>query len=254
MPIKGQSKKQKCNAASSLIALHATGVVQGVEMITRHIFEQIQEIGGFKISERIDEIKLFGFPIYTSYRELSRQAVSLTTEIKRLCNTLDSWECVYCGATQTKFHIDHIYPKVKGGGSSIANLATSCQPCNNKKGGHAPDEVGMKLQHGRYYEPPKERLEEVTTFFSNFQLCNDILVTREANKSGARIQELIAVRMAWELARKLETKTLEPCDLEPDAERFIEEARTIHRMLYLMDAKRVKCNHAPDAPCILKAI
>ena len=33
------------------------------------------------------------------------------------------------------FEIDHIIPVCKGGKNDIENLTTSCNPCNNRKGG-----------------------------------------------------------------------------------------------------------------------
>jgi len=53
----------------------------------------------------------------------------------------DRWTCVWCGETKGPLHIDHIYPKSRGGMDELENLVTACQPCNLQK--HArviPDE------------------------------------------------------------------------------------------------------------------
>lgn len=48
--------------------------------------------------------------------------------------------CEYCQAPQGicayTFHIEHITPRSKGGGDTLANYALACFPCNNAKGAH----------------------------------------------------------------------------------------------------------------------
>jgi hypothetical protein len=48
----------------------------------------------------------------------------------------DQFRCRYCGATpaETALRVDHVVPEVLGGVTEPANLATSCEPCNNGKG------------------------------------------------------------------------------------------------------------------------
>lgn len=49
---------------------------------------------------------------------------------------LEKWgrQCVYCGAKDVPFQVEHIYPRAKGGSNSITNLTLSCEKCNIKKG------------------------------------------------------------------------------------------------------------------------
>jgi 5-methylcytosine-specific restriction endonuclease McrA len=49
---------------------------------------------------------------------------------------LEKWgrQCVYCGAKDVPFQVEHIHPRVKGGSNSITNLTLSCEKCNLKKG------------------------------------------------------------------------------------------------------------------------
>jgi len=44
----------------------------------------------------------------------------------------DGFRCRYCGrsAKETILHVDHIYPKSKGGKNNSSNLITSCRDCN----------------------------------------------------------------------------------------------------------------------------
>lgn len=50
----------------------------------------------------------------------------------------DGHACRYCGASGEGilFEPDHVVPIRLGGATAIANLVTSCRPCNRDKGGH----------------------------------------------------------------------------------------------------------------------
>jgi len=49
----------------------------------------------------------------------------------------DEFTCIYCGESSiedgSKLHVDHIYPKSKGGTDTAGNLVTSCILCNLSK-------------------------------------------------------------------------------------------------------------------------
>ena len=42
--------------------------------------------------------------------------------------------CVYCGAKNVPFQIEHIHPRARGGSNAISNLTLSCGTCNQRKG------------------------------------------------------------------------------------------------------------------------
>jgi hypothetical protein len=53
----------------------------------------------------------------------------------------DGFCCVYCGKSavdgvclSVAFHLDHVYPRSRGGSDLMSNLATSCSDCNAGKG------------------------------------------------------------------------------------------------------------------------
>lgn len=50
----------------------------------------------------------------------------------------------------TYFNVDHIIPQSLGGSNNIANLAISCQVCNNKKGNHLPDGTKAIIKDGKF--------------------------------------------------------------------------------------------------------
>ncbi|MBE9228559.1 RRXRR domain-containing protein [Phormidium sp. LEGE 05292] len=48
--------------------------------------------------------------------------------------------CVYCGATDKPFNLDHFHPKSKGGSDKVSNLVLSCVDCNQAKSNKSPAE------------------------------------------------------------------------------------------------------------------
>ena len=58
----------------------------------------------------------------------------------------DDFTCQYCGRQTTPLTIDHIVPRVQGGGHTWENLVCSCIECNNSKGNKTPRAAGLKLR------------------------------------------------------------------------------------------------------------
>lgn len=82
----------------------------------------------------------------------------------------DQWTCRYCKTVcvkeATKFPamlklatLDHVVPRVKGGGNSQSNLVTACWDCNHRKGNRSVDEAGMTLHPAP--PPPRKRKKPV---------------------------------------------------------------------------------------------
>lgn len=59
----------------------------------------------------------------------------------------DHFTCQYCGDRPGKglLTVDHVVPRSRGGTKSWENLVAACGPCNRRKGGRLPSEVGMGL-------------------------------------------------------------------------------------------------------------
>lgn len=51
-----------------------------------------------------------------------------------------NYTCVYCGAKEVPFNLDHFHQKSKGGSSKVSNLVLSCVPCNQKKDNQLPED------------------------------------------------------------------------------------------------------------------
>jgi len=72
-------------------------------------------------------------------------------KLRREVYERDGYACVYCGGSPE--HLDHIWPKSRGGKDTITNLVTSCQICNMSKKDH-PWLEWYKSQP--YYSPLSE--------------------------------------------------------------------------------------------------
>jgi hypothetical protein len=65
---------------------------------------------------------------------------SLPTATKKFVFGRDGNKCRYCGSTDSKFHIDHIIPRSRGGSDDPTNLCVACEPCNCSKNDSTPEE------------------------------------------------------------------------------------------------------------------
>lgn len=60
--------------------------------------------------------------------------------VRRAVLLRDGHRCAYCGRTSGPFHVDHIFPRSRGGDNSADNLTVACAPCNGSKGARTPEE------------------------------------------------------------------------------------------------------------------
>ena len=59
----------------------------------------------------------------------------------------DDSRCQYCGRhfPTRELTLDHVLPRVHGGGDTWTNLVCACVKCNARKGGRTPTQAGMRL-------------------------------------------------------------------------------------------------------------
>ena len=78
------------------------------------------------------------------YDRLPRQEVRLN---RRNLYARDRNRCQYCGRqfSTRELTIDHVVPRVMGGGHTWSNLVCACVRCNARKGGRTPQQAGMQL-------------------------------------------------------------------------------------------------------------
>jgi 5-methylcytosine-specific restriction endonuclease McrA len=79
-----------------------------------------------------------------AFDRLPREQVKLN---RRNIYARDSNRCQYCGKTFTtkELTLDHVKPRVQGGGNSWTNLVCACVRCNARKGGRTPEQAGVRL-------------------------------------------------------------------------------------------------------------
>ena len=78
------------------------------------------------------------------YDRLPEQQVKLN---RRNLFARDRNQCQYCGRSfpTADLSIDHVKPRMAGGGDSWENLVCACIRCNARKGGRTPEQASMKL-------------------------------------------------------------------------------------------------------------
>ena len=76
------------------------------------------------------------------YVQIPRKRVELT---RRNILKRDGFRCQYCGTRKNPLTVDHVIPRIQGGGDSWENLVCACVLCNNKKGSKTPEQAHMPL-------------------------------------------------------------------------------------------------------------
>ncbi|MDA1008426.1 MAG: HNH endonuclease [Planctomycetota bacterium] len=78
------------------------------------------------------------------YDRLPREVVKLN---RRNIYTRDASKCQYCGShfSSRELTLDHVVPRVQGGGNTWENLVCACVRCNARKGGRTPKQAQMHL-------------------------------------------------------------------------------------------------------------
>jgi 5-methylcytosine-specific restriction endonuclease McrA len=71
----------------------------------------------------------------------------------------DGFACAYCGSGED-LTFDHVIPRSRGGRTSWDNIVAACSPCNLRKGGRLPRDVGMHPQ-ARPHRPSTFELQEM---------------------------------------------------------------------------------------------
>jgi len=95
--------------------------------------------------------------------EIKREDIS--DDLRYAIFERDGYQCRYCGREEPPFHIDHVYPVIKGGETSYNNLVTACVKCNLEK----HDKVGIWPKSIEYW---KERGKPHTSVINVFVLSS----------------------------------------------------------------------------------
>lgn len=74
----------------------------------------------------------------------------------------DNHSCQYCGSNK-RLTLDQVIPVSKSGEHKWNNVVTACEPCNQYKRDHTPNEAGMPLR-----TKPKAPMHPTVAFAENF--------------------------------------------------------------------------------------
>lgn len=115
------------------ITLYIEGQVEIVERYTDRVIRSAKET--WPAPAVIRWLKFIKKPI--NGLRFSRQGVFIR----------DSGCCAYCArqVQLSKFTLDHVLPRSRGGTTCWENIVTSCMSCNRHKGDQTPEEAGMHL-------------------------------------------------------------------------------------------------------------
>lgn len=111
--------------------------------------KRLRSVAVFYVLEGEEPVELLDTPhLHAMWRLLKRQLeapvihdptmkakVGPTAEERFLVLQRDGFKCAYCGrsAPDVALHVDHIYPRSKGGQNAVSNLITACEECNEGK-------------------------------------------------------------------------------------------------------------------------
>lgn len=87
--------------------------------------------------------------LLTEYDRVPKRGVRFS---RRNIMIRDRYQCQYCRRIlrSEELNLDHVIPRIQGGLTTWENIATSCLPCNNHKGGRTPQQAGMRLMREPY--------------------------------------------------------------------------------------------------------
>lgn len=86
----------------------------------------------------------------------------------------DNFACQYCGkgVPDVILEIDHIIPRVSGGGDEIENLLTACFDCNRGKAGN---ELGVSLLVKKDTQAEIEKIQQLEAYYKHIKKYQKII-------------------------------------------------------------------------------
>ncbi|MDP7006484.1 MAG: HNH endonuclease [Phycisphaerales bacterium] len=107
------------------------------------------------------------------YDKFVKPEVRLT---RRNLYARDKNRCQYCGKrfSASDLTLDHVVPRVQGGGNSWANLVCACLKCNTRKGGRTPKQAHMTLIH-KPFRPAKCEAQRLRVGRAQYQSWKQFL-------------------------------------------------------------------------------
>lgn len=89
--------------------------------------------------------RAFTLPSVIRLMRYIRKPISRPRPTRDAIFARDGWRCVYCGESTRELTLDHVVPRIRGGGQTWDNLVAACRACNHRKAGRTPEEARMLL-------------------------------------------------------------------------------------------------------------
>ena len=133
-----------------------------------------------------------------------------TTGIEYQQGTLAGWEvreylllkwgyrCAYCQQEATRWEVDHILPRSRGGSNRISNLALACHPCNQAKGDCTATEYGHPAVQAQAGKPLKDAAAVNSTRWALYE---------RLQRTGLPVETGTGGRTKWNRAQRGLPKT-----------------------------------------------
>lgn len=93
-------------------------------------------------------------------------------------------QCVYCGAKNVAFEIEHIVPKSRRGSNRVSNLTLSCEPCNKAKGNQTAAEFGHPNVQAQAKAPLKDAAAINASRWALWRKLSEIGMPLETGSGG----------------------------------------------------------------------
>jgi len=109
---------------------------------------------------------------------------AIPAKTRREVTRRDNYTCQRCGST-SRLHIDHIFPRSRGGDDSMDNLQVLCESCNLTKSdgrlAKSPRELKPSIIED-IHTPEKRELKRIRVYVKSFRL--EIPTTNIINEKG----------------------------------------------------------------------
>jgi 5-methylcytosine-specific restriction endonuclease McrA len=95
-----------------------------------------------------------------------------------------NYRCAYCGKEATRWEVDHIIPRIRGGSNRLSNLALSCHGCNQEKGGQTAAEYGYPEVQAEAKQPLKDAAAVNSTRWALYERLRKMGLPVETSTGG----------------------------------------------------------------------
>lgn len=93
-------------------------------------------------------------------------------------------QCAYCKQTGIPLQVEHIVPKMRGGGHRVTNLTLACEHCNQKKGNRTAQEFGFPHLQAQAVLPLRDAAAVNSTRLALYERLKSTRLPLETSTGG----------------------------------------------------------------------